>query len=219
MGRISFSTIKNWNLFSSVIYRVQISSLRPFAKTREQTHFFGQHHVSSIMYHTPIKLVSLDLDGTTLNNDHKFSDRTVQILKRLSASGVIITLASGRSTLDISKHFDVLDLPQQIEPGVSYNGAFGFVREHHEGEKVGLRKIFERPVNSELADDLISFASELGHVLHVSEPRALYISFLLSVMLSTFLLRAVLQRRNRRGVRSAKERRAPRSPGSICSAS
>jgi hydroxymethylpyrimidine pyrophosphatase-like HAD family hydrolase len=121
-----------------------------------------------IMTAKSIKLVALDLDGTTLNNSHEFSERTKATLLRLSAKGVVVTLASGRSTLDINKHIDKLGLLQRASPGVSYNGAYGFVREHADDGSVQLRKVFERPVSSDLASDLISFASELGHVLHVS---------------------------------------------------
>jgi HAD superfamily hydrolase (TIGR01484 family) len=44
----------------------------------------------------PLRLIALDLDGTTLNNHHKLSERTISTLQRLSSSGVIITIATGR---------------------------------------------------------------------------------------------------------------------------
>jgi hypothetical protein len=44
-----------------------------------------------------IKLVALDLDGTTLNNDHALTDQTINTLQKLSIRGIIICIATGRS--------------------------------------------------------------------------------------------------------------------------
>jgi HAD superfamily hydrolase (TIGR01484 family) len=119
-----------------------------------------------------IRVVALDLDGTTLNSHHQVSDRTCQVLQRLSRSGVVIVLATGRSTLDIVKHFALFSLPQKVYPGVSYNGACGFV--HEEGAEGLIRKdVFQRPLSKEQAQNLVAFAEEQDLVLQV-KPILLY---------------------------------------------
>jgi len=65
----------------------------------------------------PIRLVALDLDGTTLNPEHQLSPATKAVLRELTELGVVVVLASGR-------------LPASILP---------FAREMGlEGEHIGL---------------------------------------------------------------------------------
>jgi hydroxymethylpyrimidine pyrophosphatase-like HAD family hydrolase len=44
-----------------------------------------------------IKMVALDLDGTTLNCAHNITDRTIETLRDISQSGVTVCIATGRS--------------------------------------------------------------------------------------------------------------------------
>jgi len=44
----------------------------------------------------PVRLVALDLDGTTLNPEHQLSAGTKSIIRELTAVGVFVVLASGR---------------------------------------------------------------------------------------------------------------------------
>ena len=130
-----------------------------------------RHHIFSFikplrMDQKRIKLVALDLDGTTLDNNHKFTVKTIETLQRLNNAGVIIVLATGRSTLDIVKHFRQLELAQKVCPGVGYNGAHGFVCSF-DGEEHINSSVFECPLNKEQCIDLVKFAKEKGHVLQV----------------------------------------------------
>ncbi|HWI65503.1 MAG TPA: HAD family hydrolase, partial [Symbiobacteriaceae bacterium] len=43
-----------------------------------------------------IRLICLDLDGTTLRRDGTVSDRTVAALRRAMAAGVTVAIATGR---------------------------------------------------------------------------------------------------------------------------
>lgn len=115
-----------------------------------------------------VKVVALDLDGTTLDKAHQISLRTIEILRRLSEKGVCIILATGRSHPDVLKYFDILQLPQQIRPGVSYNGTYGsiFMRNLHENCFMS-KTIFHEPHTHENARRLIEFAAALGLVLQV----------------------------------------------------
>lgn len=44
----------------------------------------------------PIRLVALDLDGTTLNPDHDLNPATIETIRAVTARGVRVVLASGR---------------------------------------------------------------------------------------------------------------------------
>ena len=115
------------------------------------------------------RLVALDLDGTTLNSSHKLSDHTVQCLQKLSASGVIIVLATGRGTVDILKHFDLLGLSQNKHPGVSYNGACSFIGELKGGERV-VDMVTQYPLTQSHVSEVLSFAQEQNLVVQVGSP-------------------------------------------------
>lgn len=44
-----------------------------------------------------IKMVVSDMDGTLLNKEHRLSEKTIEMMKKLQKHGVILVLASGRS--------------------------------------------------------------------------------------------------------------------------
>ena len=44
----------------------------------------------------PVRLVALDLDGTTLNEDHDLNQATIDAVRAVTARGVRVVLASGR---------------------------------------------------------------------------------------------------------------------------
>ena len=69
-----------------------------------------------------IKLIALDLDGTTLNSHHSLSAATKQALQHLSQRGVIVCLATGRSSNSVIPYITELSLPQPIVPVVCFNG-------------------------------------------------------------------------------------------------
>lgn len=46
--------------------------------------------------HRPIRLVALDLDGTTLNPSHELNPTTIEAIRTVTARGVRVLLASGR---------------------------------------------------------------------------------------------------------------------------
>lgn len=82
----------------------------------------------------PRHLIALDLDGTTLNNDSKLDQETIDTLHRLEMAGHVVVIVTGRPYL-ISKHiYDALHL---TSPMVNFNGALTHLPHHHwEGEKV-----------------------------------------------------------------------------------
>lgn len=67
-----------------------------------------------------IKLIALDLDGTTLNYEGRLEDRTKVILEAAIAKGVIIVIATGRVFSAIPK--EILEI-SGIHYAITSNGA------------------------------------------------------------------------------------------------
>jgi len=96
-----------------------------------------------------IKLISLDLDGTLLNDKGEISEENKSILRKLAKNGVIIALSSGRMTDCVSPFAEKLKIDC---PLIVYNGAM--VR----GRKKEKRKIiYHNPLPAKYGDILIEY--------------------------------------------------------------
>ena len=58
----------------------------------------------------PIRLIALDLDGTTIDREQKFSPRVKRAIAQAQRRGVVVTLATGRSHLAARPFADALDI-------------------------------------------------------------------------------------------------------------
>ena len=67
-----------------------------------------------------VKLIALDMDGTTLNNEGKISGRNRKTLEKAAAKGVNIVIATGRPRSALPK--DVLEIGA-IRYALTSNGA------------------------------------------------------------------------------------------------
>jgi 5-amino-6-(5-phospho-D-ribitylamino)uracil phosphatase len=121
------------------------------------------------------RYVALDLDGTTLNNNHQLSQNTISTIKKLSTKGLKFLIATGRTSASIHSIAQLLDLPQQILPSVCFNGACGVEISSQYGI---LSTIFESLVSMESAEKLLAFAKERGLCAqyYISETGAVYAS-------------------------------------------
>lgn len=82
-----------------------------------------------------IKYIAIDLDGTLLNEYHEISEINVNALKKAQALNYKIILCSGRDTQAIRQYAKELDLYNNNNFIVSYNGAKGyFLKENGEEE-------------------------------------------------------------------------------------
>lgn len=71
------------------------------------------------------KVVCLDMDGTTLNSNHELSDRTINALRKIARNGhTKIYFVSGRSFSNMYNYIKLLDLPQEVNYVVAYNGSW-----------------------------------------------------------------------------------------------
>ncbi|MBP6360057.1 MAG: HAD hydrolase family protein, partial [Enterococcus sp.] len=66
------------------------------------------------------KLIAIDLDGTTLNSHSLISPRTASVLKKATAAGHYVSIATGRPYRMSAQFY----LQLQLEtPMVTFNGA------------------------------------------------------------------------------------------------
>lgn len=106
-----------------------------------------------------IKMICLDLDGTTLDNHHKLSEKTLQTLRMVSLLGVTIAIVTGRSRSSVVEYVQILDLHIKV-PIICHNGSYCFLTGND-------KPIFATPVVAELAKTLIDLASGLNLVTQV----------------------------------------------------
>lgn len=69
------------------------------------------------------KLISLDMDNTTLNPEHKISDRTKKTLQKAHNKGVKIIINTGRTYEEVKSYISELDFADYI---VTSNGSVVF---------------------------------------------------------------------------------------------
>jgi len=104
-----------------------------------------------------IRLVALDLDGTTLNNNHELSEKTIKTLRRIS-SKVIICIATGRAISAIKDYANILNLQIPV-PIIGFNGTFGFMKYHNDENPA---KVFSIPMRENYAREVLNFCSKHG---------------------------------------------------------
>jgi len=81
----------------------------------------------------PIRLVALDLDGTTLNPDHDLSPATVEAIAEATDRGVIVVLASGRlshSILPFARRLGLGGVHIGLNGGVAFDAEGRFRHQH-----------------------------------------------------------------------------------------
>ncbi|MGM0124630.1 HAD superfamily hydrolase [Enterococcus sp. AZ194] len=93
------------------------------------------------------KLIAIDLDGTTLNNDSKISVKTAATLKKAMASGHYVSIATGRPYRMSHQFYKELNLKT---PMVNFNGALVHLPEQQwAGER-------ETLIKREIAFDILA---------------------------------------------------------------
>jgi len=104
--------------------------------------------------------VILDLDGTLLNNNHSVSEKTVQVLQKLSQRNVRIVVATGRAITTIYKILTRISFGKPI-PVVCFNGARGIWVDAGKIE----RSIFNNSVPKDIVDKVLGLAQERNQVV------------------------------------------------------
>ena len=71
------------------------------------------------------KLVSLDMDNTTLDNNHRISAKTRETLEKAHKKGVRIIMNTGRTHNESEKYLEYLDF---VDYSVTSNGSVVYER-------------------------------------------------------------------------------------------
>jgi len=118
------------------------------------------------------RMCAFDLDGTLLGQDHKLSPATIEKVRELSASGVMVALATGRSGPAVYDHVEDLNLGKDI-PAVVYNG--GMILNFKAGEKASEAKpLLVKPVPRAVARLCVEVAREAGWLVQFYTHETIY---------------------------------------------
>lgn len=95
------------------------------------------------------KLIAIDLDGTTLNNQSRITSETKQAIQKVIDQGHIVSIATGRAFRTSTQFYKELQLDS---PMVNYNGAWC----HHPLDNQW-KNGYHKSLNREIALSLTSF--------------------------------------------------------------
>lgn len=114
------------------------------------------------------KLIALDLDGTTLNDDSEISLKTRQTLDRLRKDGHIVSIVTGRPYRNSYYYYDQLELDTPI---VNFNGAWC-----HNPTQKDWKHAYHKTLSKDLALSMLSLKDNPEVQLIAAESRsAIYI--------------------------------------------
>lgn len=105
------------------------------------------------------KLIALDLDGTLLRNDKTISEHNIEMIKKAREKGVKVVLCTGRPIDGVIWLIDLLDLKNENDYTVCYNGA---IVKNNISQDI----IFEQPLRMSDFKDLYKLSKELRVNIH-----------------------------------------------------
>ena len=82
----------------------------------------------------PIKLIAIDIDGTLLTPERVISKRVKETLLKAKEAGIKIVLSTGRPLPGVTDYLTELDLRNDGDYAITYNGAL--VQDTHTGEVI-----------------------------------------------------------------------------------
>ncbi|PRY78440.1 Cof-type HAD-IIB family hydrolase [Alkalibacterium olivapovliticus] len=97
------------------------------------------------------KLIALDLDGTTLNNDSKITAKTKDIITKLRRAGHIVSIVTGRPYRNSYYYYEEL---QMDSPIVNFNGAWC-----HNPSNASWTHSYHKTLSKDLALSMLSLRS------------------------------------------------------------
>ncbi|AVL01478.1 Cof-type HAD-IIB family hydrolase [Pediococcus pentosaceus] len=99
------------------------------------------------------KLITLDLDGTTLNSSSQLSPQTIKTIKNATAAGHIVSIVTGRPYRMARDIYDELSLKT---PMANFNGALTHIpHQKWDGE-------YSRTINKAVVYDLMKHKDDYG---------------------------------------------------------
>lgn len=114
-----------------------------------------------------IKLVALDLDGTTLDPERKLTPEVVEAVAKAKAAGVKVVICTGRPLLGVQDILDQLNLRGHGDFVITYNGAL--VQRADTGEE-----FISQGITGEEFLDLDNAARKSGLHIHAHTRNGIY---------------------------------------------
>jgi len=78
------------------------------------------------------KIIASDLDETLIGHNHKISDKDIQSIKSLKEENIFFVCATGRPFKSVDKTLDLLDLNDENQYVISFNGSVITKNKTHE---------------------------------------------------------------------------------------
>jgi len=123
------------------------------------------------MIHTPIRLIALDLDGTLIDDEQRFSTHVMRTIAQAQELGIAVTLATGRSPLATRRFAEALHISA---PLICYQG--GMIAEP------GGHVLHRVSLDRNLAARVISLAQSRGWHVNLYQDGLLYLAELRHLM-------------------------------------
>lgn len=105
------------------------------------------------------QLIALDMDGTLLNKDKKISELTQKKISEVKAMGKKVVLATGRPIHGVKRYLHELDMFDEHDYVVTYNGAL--VQSTKDN-----RILLDVPLDLDAYKELYEVSKELGVNIH-----------------------------------------------------
>lgn len=113
------------------------------------------------------KLIALDIDGTTVNAKHEITERTKSAIAKARAKGVLVMLCTGRPIHGIRNYLEELDMNQEGDYSITFNGAL--IQDNFTGEV-----LVDLPLSEKEMHVLQELADELQLLTHYSDVKSIY---------------------------------------------
>ncbi|PAK87137.1 Cof-type HAD-IIB family hydrolase [Lentilactobacillus parakefiri] len=113
------------------------------------------------------KLIALDLDGTTLNNDSQISAKTAETIQAAADQGYIVSIVTGRPNRLSENFYDDLKL---TTPMINFNGNLGILP-HQAWDRE-----YQYTIDKEIVTELLAKSKPLGLSLVAVEGRNMFLA-------------------------------------------
>lgn len=124
------------------------------------------------------KLIAIDLDGTTLNNDSIITNKTIQVLNQVQNLGHPVVIVTGRPYRNTKVIYHSLGIQN---PLVNFNGALC-----HNPFNVTNNIGYHLAMNSEIVSDLVEFFPHLQAKMLMAEGKEYLYSTSLDIPVNTY---------------------------------
>lgn len=113
------------------------------------------------------KLIALDLDGTTLNQNAQISPKTQQVLTDLQTAGHIVSIVTGRPNRLSQPFYDQLAL---TSPMVNFNGALAHIPGRQWSDE------YQYTINREIVFALLALRNQFKIQMIAAEGKTLFLA-------------------------------------------